>query len=242
MGKKSELIKVAKSYEGENYYRFTKDFGCTDVSTVRNSFAWCAAFVSVCGKNSGNSDCIPRSTSCNDIIAWYKSRNRFTRDKSKVNTGYLVMYDWDVNPSEYRPADHIGIVIDFDKTYIWVIEGNKGNDYNDKTKVGIRKIERTSKYIYGYCTPDFEDESTTNTTATTQTDKIISADVSMVKNGSQGETVKTLQAILSRKGYAVEIDGDFGNQTETAVKKFQSDKGLDSDGICGHDTWTALLK
>lgn len=36
------------------------------------------------------------------------------------------------------------------------------------------------------------------------------------------------------------MDGDFGAGTEAAVRSFQRDKGLDTDGIVGLGTWTAL--
>ncbi len=38
------------------------------------------------------------------------------------------------------------------------------------------------------------------------------------------------------------VDGDFGRETETAVKQFQGLHGLTVDGVCGPWTWAALLK
>lgn len=62
--------------------------------------------------------------------------------------------------------------------------------------------------------------------------------------GSKGEQVKSLQILLIGKGYSCGssgADGDFGTNTDKAVKKFQKDNGLDADGICGKNTWNKLL-
>ncbi|WP_371671731.1 protein kinase [Streptomyces sp. NBC_00289] len=61
--------------------------------------------------------------------------------------------------------------------------------------------------------------------------------------GDSGEHVLQVQCMLTKRGYSVGgsgVDGEFGPGTESAVRGFQSDKGLDADGIVGHETWTAL--
>lgn len=61
--------------------------------------------------------------------------------------------------------------------------------------------------------------------------------------GCEGDDVKELQTLLVKAGYSVGsygADGDFGDGTETAVKKFQKDKGLEVDGVVGNATWAAL--
>lgn len=62
-----------------------------------------------------------------------------------------------------------------------------------------------------------------------------------LRRGSQGDEVADLQMILNSKfGYKLDIDGDFGSKTETAVKDFQSKQGLTADGVVGAKTWKAL--
>ncbi len=58
--------------------------------------------------------------------------------------------------------------------------------------------------------------------------------------GDRGNSVRILQRLLVAKGYPIGIDGDFGVLTETAVKAFQSRRGLAADGIVGQRTWRAL--
>ncbi len=62
-----------------------------------------------------------------------------------------------------------------------------------------------------------------------------------IRFGSAGPDVTALQTALSAAGYQVSIDGSFGRGTEDAVKRFQLDRGLTSDGVVGRKTWGALL-
>ena len=64
-----------------------------------------------------------------------------------------------------------------------------------------------------------------------------------LRRGSKGEYVTKLQTMLIQRGYDLGkwgADGSFGAATEAAVKLFQTDSGLASDGIVGPSTWTAL--
>jgi len=63
----------------------------------------------------------------------------------------------------------------------------------------------------------------------------------IVRYGSQGEDVYTLQYLLTARGYSLGIDGIFGYETENTVKSFQSAKGVSVDGIVGQQTWSALV-
>ena len=57
-----------------------------------------------------------------------------------------------------------------------------------------------------------------------------------------GEDIKAVQNKLNSLGYNVgTADGYYGNGTRTAVIKFQTDKGLDTDGDVGPTTWSALF-
>ena len=65
-----------------------------------------------------------------------------------------------------------------------------------------------------------------------------------IRKGNKGDAVKKAQTILLKLGYNLGswgVDGDFGNQTESAVKQFQRDHNLTQDGVVGEKTWQALL-
>ena len=61
------------------------------------------------------------------------------------------------------------------------------------------------------------------------------------RSGSRGTEVRQIQTALKQQGYYTgSVDGIYGAQTEGAVRKFQSAKGLSVDGICGSETLSAL--
>jgi hypothetical protein len=62
-----------------------------------------------------------------------------------------------------------------------------------------------------------------------------------VKQGDQGDAVSAAQQLLAAKGLDVAVDGDFGPQTDAAVRDFQGQKVLTADGVVGASTWAALL-
>ncbi|WP_338627740.1 peptidoglycan-binding protein (plasmid) [Clostridium baratii] len=65
----------------------------------------------------------------------------------------------------------------------------------------------------------------------------------LLRLGSQGEDVRTLQMTLKLRGYDIGpsgADGIFGQGTYNAVKKFQADHNLGADGIVGPATQEAL--
>ena len=67
------------------------------------------------------------------------------------------------------------------------------------------------------------------------------AQASVLKQGSRGDSVKTVQQKLIRWGYLKgSADGIFGAKTKAAVVAFQKKNGLTADGIIGTRTAQAL--
>jgi N-acetylmuramoyl-L-alanine amidase len=62
--------------------------------------------------------------------------------------------------------------------------------------------------------------------------------------GAQGEAVRDVQRRLAALGYGVDdvAGGTYGPMTEVAVRAFQESRRLRVDGICGPDTWHALVE
>ena len=70
-------------------------------------------------------------------------------------------------------------------------------------------------------------------------------DLPTLRKGSKGEPVRALQALLILRGQKLTTygtDGDFGSETEIALRAYQKLKGLTVDGICGSDDWKTLIE
>jgi peptidoglycan hydrolase-like protein with peptidoglycan-binding domain len=63
----------------------------------------------------------------------------------------------------------------------------------------------------------------------------------ILKKGMKNSHVKALQTLLTLAGYECSIDGSFGSKTESSLIKFQNENNLEADGVCGSDTWKALI-
>lgn len=66
----------------------------------------------------------------------------------------------------------------------------------------------------------------------------------LIRRGATGEPVRDLQERLNALGHPVAGDelGQFAAATEGAVRAFQEARGLRVDGICGRETWGALVE
>ena len=64
----------------------------------------------------------------------------------------------------------------------------------------------------------------------------------LLKSGSVGKNVVTLQELLNQWGYLLVTDGVFGNSTLGAVVDFQNKHSLVPDGIVFTKTWEKLLQ
>lgn len=66
----------------------------------------------------------------------------------------------------------------------------------------------------------------------------------LLKRGMSGEDIRDLQVYMTKLGYSVGssgADGEFGPDTESAVKAFQAAHGLDTDGEYDPMTHAALM-
>lgn len=59
--------------------------------------------------------------------------------------------------------------------------------------------------------------------------------------GMSGKDVKLMRSLLEIRGYDVTVGEEFDEQTEKALVQFQKDQSLATDGICGKNSWRALL-
>ncbi|MEI6285617.1 MAG: NlpC/P60 family protein [Bacillota bacterium] len=62
------------------------------------------------------------------------------------------------------------------------------------------------------------------------------------QQGDSGQDVKDVQTKLQALGYNLSVDGSFGPVTANAVKKFQADHGLTTNGEIGDQTYRMLME
>lgn len=64
-----------------------------------------------------------------------------------------------------------------------------------------------------------------------------------IKSGDYGPAISALQGALSYHGFYDyrKINGGFGVETDTALKRFQSRHNLPATGVCDKDTWQELI-
>lgn len=143
-----------------------------------------------------------------------------------------------------------------DYSNVYTIEGNTSDGVYKRT------YNRNNGNIYGYGIPNYAladaaetvDEPATETPVTTTPSTPAAStpvstvtyklDFPLLKKGSAGDLVETVQTLLEHKGYSCGrwgIDGDFGNDTEKAVKEFQKQHYLEDDGEVGGMTFKVLF-
>lgn len=89
----------------------------------------------------------------------------------------------------------------------------------------------------------YKDNADPQPTPTPSPDQTVKVELDVLRRGSTGGQVETIQALLN--GFIdsdLVIDGIFGSKTEQAVRDYQRSRDLDVDGIVGVQTWTRILK
>ena len=127
------------------------------------------------------------------------------------------------------------------------------NHQNYKDAVRRRKLAINGRYIRGYITPKYTD-NTISYVPPSKTDTTVKSERSgymfnpeVVKNGCKGTSVLLVQEILKSRGFKgsdgkdLSLDREAGSNTIYAIKQYQKSRGLTVDGVCGTNTWKDLI-
>ncbi len=188
---------------------------------------WCAMFVSWVFHHAGH----PLGTiqtkngihHCQSAHNYYKQKGMLT---SNPQPGDIVIYDWEGNGY----ADHIGIFIKWtslDRTAIEAYEGNTSTSNNSDGGRVMKRI-RSKNLIKSFINPGV------------YTDVAVTPIEDILRKGDRGSAVTQVQKYLYDLGYAIEIDGWFGNQTETILKEYQTKNAMTVTGTADTVTIGAL--
>lgn len=58
----------------------------------------------------------------------------------------------------------------------------------------------------------------------------------------RGEDVRTWQAQMEKRGFSIDVDGAYGQDSRAVCLEFQQEQHLDADGIVGKNTWNASFE
>lgn len=226
----------------KNYTKYARDLAKEGYyNGNKNGYAWCDVFVDWCffkawGKKEGQAlQCQTGDlgAGCGYSAQYFKNKGQF--HKSNPQPGDQIFFGSEGN------VTHTGLVYKVDNSKVYTVEGNTSGASGVVANGGgvfKKSYSLTYSKIYGYGRPAYGDSYK----ATTQ--KTVSAKVPYLKKGVEGECVKRLQTFLIALGYSVGADGadgEFGNNTLSAVKKFQTASNLSPDGVVGADTWGAIM-
>lgn len=227
---------------GSNKVKYNTDYYGRAV--VGNAYPWCCVFVWWVFRQCGASALFyggQKTAYCPTVESYYKKLKRWYT--SNPQPGDLVLFDF----SGKGVAEHIGILekVNADGTYN-CIEGNTGSG-NDANGGCVMRRKRNRSVIRGFARPSYDGTVAKNATTTTATKgaDTVNITLTVLKSGSKGNEVKTLQRLLIALGHscgASGADGDFGSATFKAVKEFQTKHKLTADGVVGVNTWNKLLK
>lgn len=197
---------------------------------------WCAAFVGAVSGGCGLQSIVPVSAHCGRLEEALK-KSGATR-VINPHKGDIALFDWN---GDGKYDDHVGIVVASGEHTVRTIEGNK-NDSVDYREFSVRstpvvfyrpnwegaQVQSTdtvswSKYREYYSELTWDEKCEIKTFPT-------------ISIGSKGIYVKILQDYLG-----LAQDGVFGPDTHESLEKYQSQKQLEIDGICGRQTWSSFF-
>lgn len=248
--------KTANAGSG-NWTKYARDLDALGnfYNGPKNGYAWCDVFVDWCFvKAYGVTEakrllCEPYGSAGAGVTysaQYYAAHGRFHHSPS---LGAQIFFG--------RPGagTHTGLVVGFDETYVWTIEGNTGSSSGVIPNGGMvckKKYLRTYDRIYGYGWPDFDGKADTapeparpaKPSRPSRPTYYYSTGMPLLKPGMEGPEVKAMQILLNGLGYAkpaLDEDGEYGQATASAVENVQRRTNQMVDGECGIDTWTVLL-
>ena len=240
--------KTANSGKG-NYTKYGRDlFNAGFFNGNKNGFDWCAQFPTWCvwkltGKNKAKAEyllCVggDLSAGCGFALKYYKQAGRFSKTP---RVGDQIFFKYSNDDST---ADHTGIVVRVTDSLVETIEGNSGNEVKRKA------YQRTDKTIIGYGHPRYDAEPKKTVIKEVKT---VQVEMPVLRKGSTDGgrmygAVHTLQRLLRQLQYTntdgktlLIVDGNFGSNTESAVKRWQKNHLGGADGVVGIKTWNKLL-
>lgn len=179
---------------------------------------------------------------------YLKSNCSYTGNMGKmINCGFEVVATNQTAHSQMKKGDielninyHTAMAIDSDN----IVHARSSEGTNNTTDDSGNEIRIQSWYLYskgwdqrlrftgkGISSASSSNSSSSSSATTT---------ITYLRLGSTGDTVKDLQEKLNQLGYGLVVDGEFGENTQSAVLDFQIKNNIEVDGVVGPTTLSFL--
>lgn len=217
---------------------------------------WCDVFV-----DSGFIECFGLEDACAMTYQPIGAGSALCRQSAQY---YKDAGAWSMRPEIgdqvffYASGDinHTGIVVRVDGGSVHTVEGNSSDMVAERVySVSDSKVAGYGKpnwYVVSEVTTDGPVEGIEDYGVGVEPGELGIVDEKRfyelmfpyVQRGSTSEAVTAVQIALLGRGYSIGpdgADGEFGGNTESAVRRFQASIGLMADGIVGPNTGAALF-
>lgn len=222
------LAQVGTRENGENNVIYNTDYYGREVQGPQ--YPWCMAFIWDGFQQTGLGRLFlggGKSAYCPYVVNWARMHGAWVTEGYRAGDILLFDFNGDGLP------DHTGFCTGMSNGRLDGVEGNVSD--------AVCVTHRTPASVMGAYRPAY-------TGAETQPGEAPQAPAAIlptVRRGDKNGAVLSVQNLLIHK-WAVSCgidgaDGDFGPNTESAVKAFQTHKGLDPDGVVGPMTWAAII-
>lgn len=208
----------------------------------KDGYAWCDCFVDAgfcqCYGVVGAKEllCQPDNSlgaGCLYSANYFRNKGQFF--KSNPQTGDQIFFS-------YRQGEvsHTGLVVEVSAATVTTVEGNSSDAVQKKT------YSINDSKIYGYGRPDWDGSVSVDIPQEAKRPykyhmTQYPVTLALLRRGDYGPQVVAMQAVLNAKGFACTADGEFGMDTEKALKSFQQAAGLIDDGEYGGQSMNALM-
>ena len=226
----------------KNYTKYGRDMHKIYPTTMDHPAPWCDCFVDWCfymaygisnakALLGGNFDDYTINSA-----GLYKNKNAWYTSNPQI--GDQIFFK-----NKSNKICHTGIVYKVDDNFIYTVEGNTSSGSGVVANGGAvakKKYNKTYAYIAGYGRPAYGNDKINNNAKNRTIPELAKP---TLKRGSKGNEVKKLQAVLNYiLLIKLDVDGDFGNLTHSALKDFQARYNLVVDGIYGPKSADTMKK
>lgn len=206
-----------------------------------DEYPWCMAFCCWVMNEAGASHLFyggKKTASCGELKKYAINHNQWVASNYEVGDLVMMSFNGKAHPQ------HVGFITAVKGNTIYTIEGNTSFDDKGSQSNGgaVAEKQRSLSVIVGAYRPDYD---STNTEKKKNVGRTVMATAKELKKGHCGSPVKVLQSALNTlQNSNLEVDGEFGAATESALIKYQQSHRKqcgNENGTCGKKTWISIL-